>query len=900
MSPTEVDNRIAAGQAVPFKELKGRVKTLKLEWEFAKARQLLQQARPLYPDPREYPWVVQQLALCTYKDEELLPATRFRLALELLEEIGLRDPVHPPKTVDPSTVPETLALGGGIYKRRWEHEGQLEHLHQALGFYLAAWRCSPSRDLGYGGANAACILDVLAWRTSVLARRTGSQPDSDLAREARRLQRKARVLRLSIVNQLPTLAAARVAANPDDDPSSTYFYEATLGELWFGLGDYVKAREHLAAARDLEAGPETSEGNWALQSTFHQLLGIARAQGIHPPEEEKPPSTWGLPWQVLFGFLGELASPALSSYRGRVGLALSGGGFRASYFHLGVLARLADVDALRGVEVLSTVSGGSIVGAHYYLLLRDLLQTKGDARIDRSDYVALVQRLCDDFHKGVERNIRMRTLSSLLVNFRMIVTRTYTRSARLGELYEQELYRGIGNDAVSGDEHRLEHMVVKPRESRGVTFKPKFENWIRRAKVPVLLLNATSLNSGHNWQFTARWMGEPPGLVGEEVDTITRYRRLWYDQAPTEALRNYPLGKAVAASSCVPGLFDPLVLDGLYPGRTVRLVDGGVHDNQGVGGLLNEGCTIILCSDASGQMADVERPGDSSWAVPLRCSTVLQGRVRVAQYQDLKGRLDSRSLKGLLFLHLRKGLESHPLDWTNCKAPSVLPESFSATTAYGVDKDLQQKLSELRTDLDSFSEVEARALMTSGYLMTEQQLNALNDAHHRDGEPGSWGDFNINAPRFNWGFLTPEFETLMRLPASDPDARRHDLERQLQVGHNVAFKIWRLSPALSATAITAAVVIAIAVVWAITRYWRTSVTATFDSSVGTIVLTIGLMAAALVFPVLKMLQPMEALRGYVSKAALAFLGWIAANVHLAVFDRMFKRRGRMERLLKLP
>ena len=32
-----------------------------------------------------------------------------------------------------------------------------------------------------------------------------------------------------------------------------------------------------------------------------------------------------------------------------------------------VLARLAEMDVLRSVEVLSTVSGGSIVGAHYYL-----------------------------------------------------------------------------------------------------------------------------------------------------------------------------------------------------------------------------------------------------------------------------------------------------------------------------------------------------------------------------------------------------------------------------------------------------------------------------------------------------------------------------------------------------
>ena len=45
-----------------------------------------------------------------------------------------------------------------------------------------------------------------------------------------------------------------------------------------------------------------------------------------------------------------------------LGLALSGGGFRASFFHLGVLARMAELDLLRQVEVLSTVSGGAVIG----------------------------------------------------------------------------------------------------------------------------------------------------------------------------------------------------------------------------------------------------------------------------------------------------------------------------------------------------------------------------------------------------------------------------------------------------------------------------------------------------------------------------------------------------------
>ena len=53
--------------------------------------------------------------------------------------------------------------------------------------------------------------------------------------------------------------------------------------------------------------------------------------------------------------------PKALSRRAKLGLALAGGGFRASLFHLGVLRRMAELDLLRYVQVLSTVSGGSIV-----------------------------------------------------------------------------------------------------------------------------------------------------------------------------------------------------------------------------------------------------------------------------------------------------------------------------------------------------------------------------------------------------------------------------------------------------------------------------------------------------------------------------------------------------------
>ena len=60
--------------------------------------------------------------------------------------------------------------------------------------------------------------------------------------------------------------------------------------------------------------------------------------------------------------------------KGKLGIALSGGGFRAAFFHIGVLARLAEHDLLRHVAVISCVSGGSIIGAFYYLKVKQLLE----------------------------------------------------------------------------------------------------------------------------------------------------------------------------------------------------------------------------------------------------------------------------------------------------------------------------------------------------------------------------------------------------------------------------------------------------------------------------------------------------------------------------------------------
>jgi NTE family protein len=51
----------------------------------------------------------------------------------------------------------------------------------------------------------------------------------------------------------------------------------------------------------------------------------------------------------------------------KIALALSGGGYRVAAYHVGTLRALNRLKILDKVDVISSVSGGSIVAAYYVL-----------------------------------------------------------------------------------------------------------------------------------------------------------------------------------------------------------------------------------------------------------------------------------------------------------------------------------------------------------------------------------------------------------------------------------------------------------------------------------------------------------------------------------------------------
>lgn len=836
------------------------------EKRFGDARKLLARARTMpVADEALGRKLRHRHALCTYNDAGLPVAERLDLALEILEE---------GEDLATTRDPETLGLAGSIYKRKWEEDGQRRNLERSLALYLAGYRLGPEADQGYTGINAAFVLDLLADLETEETTRGGDAPEpSPRAKEAREI-------RTHLLSVLPDLLE-----RPDTGwVADEWWFYGTLAEASFGLERYAEALHWLNEGRSRV--PDVAE--WELQATVTQLAGLARIQARGAPLEEFRRSEG---FRVLSEFLGRNAAAALTGYMGKVGLALSGGGFRASLFHIGVMARLAELDLLRHVEVLSCVSGGSILGAHYYLELRRLLEEKEDDRITRDDYVALVRRMQEDFLAGVQKNIRTRIAGEFVTNLKMVFLPSYSRTMRAGELFERFLYRRVDDGRAEEApwwapwrlyRRWLTDLYIVPKGA-GADFRPHDHNWRRRAKVPVLILNATTLNTGRNWQFTASWMGEPPGGMDGEVEANTRLRRMYYWEAP-DRYRRVRLGHAVAASACVPGLFEPVSFPDLYPGLTVRLVDGGVYDNQGIGGLTDQDCTVLLVSDASGQMDTEEEPSKGVLGSSLRSNSILMSRVRAEQYAGALGRRRAGLLRGLLFLHLKKGLHADPLDWVGSQDPHDASDEARPTaergvlTRYGIHREVQRKLAAIRTDLDSFSDAEAFALMTSGYRMTEQAFReerSLRDLASPDGEPVEWDFLRLAG-------------ALQKPPGPG------NLTRILDAASRRALKVWRLSPVLRVVGALACVAAAGGLAWALYAFRdRALVTV---GAVGVLFLTV---AAGALFGrwVVRVVRLRDSMIKVALAVALAVVGPIAVRTHLWIFDRLYLRLGRLRRVL---
>jgi hypothetical protein len=351
----------------------------------------------------------------------------------------------------------------------------------------------------------------------------------------------------------------------------------------------------------------------------------------------------------------------------------------------------------------------------------------------------------------------------------------------------------------------------------------------------------------------------------------------------------------------------------MYAARDVQLVDGGSHDNQGIAALLAEGCTRILCSDASGQMHDEDHPGTGRLGVVLRTTSILMDRVREVQLRDLDERERSGALARSLFVHLRQGLPQPEVPWLT--APPKPPEPPQLSTPYEIDCGTQERLANLRTDLDAFTDVEAYALMCSGYLATRRRLFELDDDHRASGHAGAFGDYAIDAGG-DWSFLCmrevlaarSDGEGLAAL-SRERRAQIESLSRQLEAGSALFFKAWKLSPVLRVLSVLLGfALIARGGQWLYEH--RADRIAEYlgafpDKSISWLALAVAAALLVIIVPAAKyLLAPQKAVRGAIARLLIASTGYLVAKVHLWIFDRVFleigSRRGRSRALFSAP
>ncbi|MEP0548105.1 MAG: patatin-like phospholipase family protein [Rhodothermales bacterium] len=250
----------------------------------------------------------------------------------------------------------------------------------------------------------------------------------------------------------------------------------------------------------------------------------------------------------------EAAPLAADPFAGNFALCLSGGGYRAAAFHLGVLDVLTRLGLADRIRTLSTISGGTIVGAAYAL-----------SRTRDEPFGA--------FYYGFYEALRTRN----------VVAEAFDR------LHEVPAAPGQG-------EHRGH---PAPSLIRAAATVYADDNFVGDAtlgdlagspKTPdELIFSATEFRGGRAFRFqTSR---RAPGHVGSSGDL----------RIPDPLWRQIRLADVVAASSCFPIAFEPILFPDDFawtePLPAVRgalgdgyrsllpLMDGGVYDNQGVDGV---------------------------------------------------------------------------------------------------------------------------------------------------------------------------------------------------------------------------------------------------------------------------------------------------------------------------
>lgn len=359
----------------------------------------------------------------------------------------------------------------------------------------------------------------------------------------------------------------------------------------------------------------------------------------------------------------------------KIGLALSGGGFRATLYHLGLVRFLRDAGILPAVSHITAVSGGSIIAAHLALNWDRYTGSPGEFDAAAAELLAFVRL---DVRNRILRRFPLLFPWRGLRRLAGYSNRKMTRTGLLEYHYENYLF---------GD-----------------------TSLFQLPEYPRLHILATNLSEGRLCSFNRDGLL----LIRRQAGNTVRM-----DQVPI-SLATVPM--AVAASSAFPGFFPPLVLTGAEVGARSgefgrqAYTDGGVFDNLGVR------MFHYLAQSAPGRppwdevlVSDVGKPFEvQSNARPaglirtaMRASDILMDRVWQLENETLEG------ATGFAFARITAVVEPE-------QDPTALhPE-------------VQRQLPSIRTDLDRFSPIEISSLIRHGYCVARQTCRALPEVFGTD------------------------------------------------------------------------------------------------------------------------------------------------------------------------
>jgi len=344
-----------------------------------------------------------------------------------------------------------------------------------------------------------------------------------------------------------------------------------------------------------------------------------------------------------------------------IALCLSGGGYRAMIFHIGVLWRLHQAGILNQVKRISSVSGGSITAA---LLGMNWGQLDHSGDPDDASFITHVVTPL--------RRLGAETIDCSAIIWGALLPGS--SGERIASAYRKHLFG---------------HATLQdlPADADG----PRF------------VINATNAQSGALWRFSRPYMRD--WRVGEVIN-------------PT-----VPLATAVAASSAFPPLLSPLELrldeSAFTPGSganlqqapyttNVFLSDGGVYDNLGLETAWKRYQTILV-SDAGGQMQPEARPKKDWIRHSYRVLNLIDNQVRALRKRQVIGSYEKQRQGA--YWGIGTDIANYGLaDALNCPHARTKALAAVATRLKHLDKLTQERLinwgyavtdAALRTHVDS-------------------------------------------------------------------------------------------------------------------------------------------------------------------------------------------------------